>query len=90
MDKYVDLSDEKFQGKFCHDMVDNLQKPGDYILRFFSKKEPLVKSRKCHVYEISYARNGAVQMIRTGKRIWYYYNGVNKCFKPTYCNPKTF
>lgn len=80
---YVDLTDQKYQGKFGHDCIDELKEPGFYILPFTGKGPNQVKSRKVEVFEIVVSPIASGQYIRTGKTTWYHYNGVNQCFKPS-------
>lgn len=84
--EYTDLSMPEVQGKFGHDRIDALTKPGYYKLPFRTYKPDGVRNIVVNVASVFSCEHLDQNIVcYDGDFMWvFYYNGSEKCFKPNW------
>lgn len=83
--KVIDLTDEKYQGNFGHDILDALTTPGKYIIPL--RIDDDIENIEVNIDRIELVRSNTMQLIHTSDKNvfnesnWAYYNGNEQCFK---------
>ena len=86
MENYVDLSMPEVQGKFGHDRINSLTKPGIYKLPFKSYSPDEIKNIVVNVVSVFSCDELDQNIVcYDGDFMWvFYYNGNEQCFKPNW------
>ena len=84
--EYIDLSTPEVQGKFGHDRIDALTKPGYYKLPFRTYMPDGIRNIVVNVVSIFSCEHLDQNIVcYDGDFTWvFYYNGSERCFKPNW------